>query len=53
MVCPAGVYLVNLIDNVMSGYPVLIICLMELIVISYIYGEFLSIRCTCAVLLGV
>ncbi|VDK20187.1 unnamed protein product [Taenia asiatica] len=38
MVCPAGVYLVNLIDNVMSGYPVLVICLMELIVISYIYG---------------
>ncbi|KAL5109613.1 Sodium and chloride-dependent glycine transporter 1 [Taenia crassiceps] len=38
MVCPAGVYLVNLIDSVMSGYPVLIICLMELIVISYIYG---------------
>ncbi|VDM16115.1 unnamed protein product [Hydatigera taeniaeformis] len=38
MVCNAGVYLVNLIDNVMSGYPVLIICLMELIVISYVYG---------------
>ncbi|CDI98356.1 sodium and chloride dependent glycine [Echinococcus multilocularis] len=38
MVCPAGVYLVNLMDNVMSGYPVLIICLMELIVISYVYG---------------
>lgn len=39
MVCPAGVYLVNLVDSVMSGYPVLIICLMELFVISYVYGE--------------
>ncbi|VDD81142.1 unnamed protein product [Mesocestoides corti] len=38
MVCPAGIYLVNLVDSVMSGYPVLIICLLELIVISYVYG---------------
>ena len=39
MVCNAGVYLVNLVDNVMSSYPVLIICLMELLVISYVYGK--------------
>ncbi|VDO10328.1 unnamed protein product [Rodentolepis nana] len=38
MVCNGGAYLVNLLDNVMSGYPVLIIALMELLVISYVYG---------------
>nr|CDS26502.2 sodium and chloride dependent glycine [Hymenolepis microstoma] len=38
MVCNGGAYLVNLMDNVMSGYPVLIIALMELLVISYVYG---------------
>ncbi|VUZ54515.1 unnamed protein product [Hymenolepis diminuta] len=38
MVCNGGVYLVNLMDNVMSGYPVLIIALMELLIISYVYG---------------
>lgn len=39
MVCNGGVYLVNLLDNVMSGYPVLIIALCELLVISYVYGN--------------
>ncbi|KAM7535481.1 hypothetical protein Aperf_G00000091586 [Anoplocephala perfoliata] len=38
MVCNGGTYLVYLLDSVMSSYPVLIVALMELLIISYVYG---------------
>ncbi len=39
MVCPAGIFIVNLIDRVLSGYATLLVCLAELLVVGYVYGE--------------
>ncbi|VDN13051.1 unnamed protein product, partial [Dibothriocephalus latus] len=39
MVYSGGFYLVNLIDAALSGYPLLFICLAEVLVICYVYGE--------------
>ncbi len=51
MTCPAGMFIVNLIDQVLSGYSTLFVCLVELIVIAYIYGKilefFASTLCAC------
>ncbi|VDN45170.1 unnamed protein product [Dibothriocephalus latus] len=40
MVCNGGFYIFNLIDNALSGYPLLFVCLAEVVVICYVYGEF-------------
>ncbi len=39
MVCPGGVFIVNLMDRVLSGHASLIVCLAELLVVAYVYGE--------------
>lgn len=44
MVCNGGYYLFYLIDNTLAGYPLLCICIVELVVIGYLYGEWLGQR---------
>ncbi len=42
MTCPAGMFMVNLIDLVLAVYSTLLVCLVELVVIAYIYGKTLE-----------
>ena len=39
--CPqGGIYLLNLVDFSVGGFPLLFIGLIELIAINWVYGEF-------------
>ena len=50
MVCRGGYYLLFLVDWAMSGYPLMFICVIEIIIICYSYGEFFAPKSTAACL---
>lgn len=39
MTCRGGIYLLELFDRAVSGCPMLVLALLELLVISYCYGQ--------------
>lgn len=50
MLCGAGMHFLNLVDWSVSGFPLLVVAFIELMIICYGYGEYLCL-CVCEVML--